>query len=494
LGTSDIGLFRNGEKAVSLKKQTFTAIRWTTLAMVGRSVLQFAQMAILARMLAPADFGLMAMVVSVTAFMQVFTDLGVSTAIIHYQDVSQGQLSSLYWLNVTVGLILAVLLMAASPLVSGFLFHQPALQPILMIISVNFLFLAIGQQVRVMAEKALQFSVLAKVEISAALGGCATAVVWAWHTPTVYALVAGALVSGFLQTLLLWLLASQGWRPEFRFRAREIGHFLKFGGYIMGGDFVNSLNRQADILIGGRIFPAAILGSYSLPRNLSMNIAAVTNPIITRVGLPVMAKTQHDRTFLKSVYLKTIRMTASVNFPVYIALAVFSRDAVVIVFGKRWINSAHLLVFLAVFGMFRSCGNPAGSLVYAVGKADLAFRWNLALFFVIFPALWLASHFGISGLAAGQAVLMAGFVIPMWYFLIRPHCGARLGEYLLTLLSPLFAALFAVLAGYLAVLHLTTPLWRLGGAALVAMPVYLAVSWVVNRSWLIAMRQLIFRQ
>jgi O-antigen/teichoic acid export membrane protein len=262
----------------------------------------------------------------------------------------------------------------------------------------------------------------------------------------------------------------------------------------MAGDFVNSLNRQADILIGGRIFPAAILGSYSLPRNLSLNIAAVTNPIITRVGLPVMAKTQHDASFLKSVYLKTMRMTASVNFPVYIALAVFSREAVVIVFGKRWIDSAPLLVFLAIFGMFRSCGNPAGSLVYAVGKADLAFRWNLALFIVMFPGLWLASHFGISGLAAGQAVLTAGLVIPMWHFLIRPSCGAGLGEYLLALLSPLAAALVAVLAGYLAVSHLTTPIWRITVAALVAMPVYVAASWVLNRSWLIAMRHLIFRR
>jgi O-antigen/teichoic acid export membrane protein len=153
-----------------------------------------------------------------------------------------------------------------------------------------------------------------------------------------------------------------------------------------------------------------------------------------------------------------------------------------------------LLVFLAIFGMFRSCGNPVGSLLLAVGKADLSLLWNLILFFVMFPALWLASHFGITGLAAGQAVLMAGLVIPMWYFLIRPHCGARLGEYLLTLLNPLLAAFIAVFAGYLAVLHLTTPLWRLGGAALVAMPVYLAASWVVNRSWLTAMRQLIFRQ
>jgi len=462
--------------------------------MVGRASLQFVQMAILARMLAPADFGLMAIVLSVTAFMQVFTDLGVSTAIIHYQDISESQLSSLYWLNVSVGTALMVLLMAASPLISASIFHQPALQPILILISLNFLFLAVGQQVRVMAEKALHFSVLAKVEISAALGGCVAAITWACFAPTVYALVAGVLVNGFLQALLLWLLASEGWRPAPRFHVRGIGHFLKFGAYIMAGDFVNSLNRQADVLIGGRMFPAAILGSYSLPRNLSMSVANVTNPIVTRVGLPVMAKTQHDKAFLKSVYLKTMRMTASVNFPIYILLAAFSRDAVILVLGKRWIDSAPLLVLLAIFGMFRSCGNPAGSLLLAVGKADLSFRWNLALVFVVFPVLWGASHFHIIGLAAGQAGLMIGMVVPMWYFLIRPYCGARLGEYLLTLLAPLIAATCAVLTGYLSVSHLTAPIWRLACAVLVAAPVYVAISWLVNRSWLTAMQQLLLRR
>lgn len=462
--------------------------------MVGRSALQFGQMMIVARLLAPEDFGLMAIVVSVTAFMQVFTDLGVSTAIIHYQDVSESELSSLYWLNLLAGVVLMLLLDAASPWIGKLIFHESALVPVLALISVNFVFLAAGQQLRATAEKALRFAVLARVEILAAVGGSLTAVVWAWYSPSVYALVAGVLVNGFLQALLLWLLASDGWRPAFRVHLREARRFLKFGVYLIGSDFVNSLNRQADILVGGRFFPASVLGIYSLPRNLSLNIASVTNPIITRVGLPVMAKTQEDKVFLKSVYLKTMRMTASVNFPIYLVIAVFSSDVVRVVFGAKWLSSAPLLVFLAMWGMFRSCGNPAGSLLYAVGKANLAFWWNVAQLFIVFPILWGAAHFGIEGLAVGQVIVMGGILVPAWYFLILPNCGARLGEYLLTLLSPLAAGFVAVFAGYLAALHLTASLLRLGAVAAVAIPVYFAVSWIVNRSWVVAMRQLALRQ
>lgn len=483
-----------GKEAMSLKKQTFTAVRWTTLASLGRAALRFGQIAILARLLVPADFGLMAIVASITAFMQVFADLGVSTAIIHYQDISSDQLSSLYWLNVMIGLVLALALVATSPWISHSIFHQPALVPILALMSINFIFFAAGQQLVAQGEKALIFPVLARVEILATLGGSVTAVIWAWLSPTVYALVAGVLMSGFLRTLLLWLLASQGWRPTLRFRPREIDRFLRFGAYTMGATFLNSLGGQADVLIGGRFFSAATLGSYSLPRNLSLNIVGITNPIITRVGLPVMAKTQEDRAFLKTVYLKTMRMTASVNFPVFIACAVFSRDVVLLLFGAKWTASAHLLIYLAFYGMLRSCINPVGSLVYAVGKAELHFWWDFARLMVVFPVLWVASRFGISGIAEGQMLVVAGLLIPAWYFLVRPHCDAGLGENLMTLLSPLVAALFAVLVGYLAVAHWNAPVYRLGGMLLVGVPAYLAASLVVNRSWVTAMRELILRR
>ena len=479
---------------MSLKAETFSAIRWTTVAMVGRSALQFGQMMILARLLAPADFGVMAIVVSVTAFMLVFTDLGVSTAIIHYQEVTHEELSSLYWLNVLVGAVLMILLIVTSPWISRLIFHEPALTPFLALISVNFVFLALGQQLRVVAEKTLRFAMLARVEILAAIGGSATAVIWAWYWPSVYALVAGVLVNGFLQAALLWLLGSDGWRPAARLHLRGIRRFLKFGAYIVAGDFVNSLNRQADILVGGRFFSASILGTYSLPRNLCLNLSLVTNPIITRVGLPVMAKTQTDTAFLRSVYLKTMRMTASVNVPVYLGIAVFSRDVVWVAFGPKWLNSAPLLVFLAIWGLFRSVANPVGSLLFAVGKADRSFWSNIVQLCIVFPGLWTVAHFGIQGLAIGQIAIMAGALIPGWYFLVRPCCGARLGEYLMTLLGPLSAGLFAVLIAYLTVGHLNAPLWRLAGMALVGLPAYLLASALVNRSWLTAMQQLVLRR
>ena len=456
--------------------------------------LRFLKVMAIARLLTPHDFGIMAIVISVTGFLQIFADLGVGAAIVHYRDISQRELSSLYWLNIAVGVILTLLLVCGSHPISVWIYHKPEIEPVLLLMSTNFLVVAMGQQLRTVAEKTLQFSAVSKIDIVAVLVGGVTAVIWAWWAPSVYPLVADTLINSVVQTVLLWLFASRGWRPDFHLQISEVKKFLKFGAYMLASGFVNNANRGADILVGGRFLPAASLGAYSLPRNFCSNILGITNSTLTRVGFPMMAKAQEDKAFLKSVYLKTLRMTASVNFPIYLAVAVFARDVTIVLFGAKWVNSAPLLVFLAMWAMFRSCGNPSSSLIYAVGKARLAFWWNVVQLLVVFPVAWISSHYGVEGLAIGQLAFMVGMLIPTWYVLIRPNCGARLGEYMLTFLSPLATAFFAVFVAHWAVMAWSIPIWRLAGMMLVAVPVYLLASMVTNRTWVAAMQQLVLRR
>ena len=195
---------------MNLKQRAFSAIRWTTFAMIANTGLQFAQMAILARLLVPSDFGLMAMVMAVMAFVHVFTDLGVSNAIIHHQEISEEELSSLYWLNFLVGAILALVLMLGSYPISSYLFNQPHLQPILALISVSVLFIAAGQQIRILSEKALNFSIVAKIEVSSTFVAFCVSILWALIKPSVYALVAGVVISEAVKSLLLWVFARNG--------------------------------------------------------------------------------------------------------------------------------------------------------------------------------------------------------------------------------------------------------------------------------------------
>lgn len=478
---------------MTLRKQTFSGVRWTTFSSLGRAVLQFAQIAILARLLTPADFGLIALVVAIIAFLQVFADAGISNAIIHYQDIAQEQLSSLYWLNVCVSAVLALTLVAISHRVAAW-YQQPPLQYLLMLAAVTLVVGALGQQIRVVAQKNLRFADLAKVELIAALLGFLVAVSLAWMGAGVYSLISGSLMTAAVGCLLVWLRLSEGWRPQARLRLAEIRQFLKFGAYMIGNNLANTFNSQIDILLGGRLLGVQSIGLYSVPKDLSLRIGNIINPIITQVGLPVMAKAHCDEALLRRVYLQTMRMTASVNFPIYIALGLFASEIVHLLLGQKWHDAIPLLHIFAVWALLRSAYNPVGSLLMAKGRANLSFKWNLALLIFMPPAIWVGSQFGVSGMAIALTMLYILLYWPVWYFLVRPLCGVKLGEYSVQMAVPLALSIIAGMIGYLSSYLLEGDLLRLIVGVSVGGLVYLGLSWQFNRVWVVAMLELVSGQ
>lgn len=474
---------------MTLRKQTFSGVRWTTFSSLGRAVLQFVQIAILARLLTPADFGLIALVIAIVAFLQVFADAGISNAIIHYQDIAQEQLSSLYWLNVSVSAALALMLAVSSYWMAAW-YQQPQLQDLLILAAVTLVVGALGQQIRVLAQKNLRFADLAKVELMAALVGFFVAVTLALGGVGVYALIIGTLITAVVGCVLVWWRLSEGWRPLVRLRLAEISQYLKFGAYMIGNNLINTFNSQVDILIGGRLLGAQAMGVYSVPKDLSLRISAVINPIITQVGLPVMAKAQGDEVLLKRVYLQTMRMTASVNFPIYVALGIFAPDVVNILLGSQWHDAIPLLQIFAVWALFRSTNNPVGSLLMARGRANLSFKWNLVWLFITPPVVWWSSQFGVFVMTVWMAGLSIAAYLPVWYFLVRPLCGAELGEYSVQMAVPLVLSVVGGIAGYFSVYLLDESLLRLLIGLSIGGLVYLGLSWRFNRVWVDAMMEL----
>jgi lipopolysaccharide exporter len=475
---------------MSLRNKTFSAVRWTTFSSLGRAALQFLQIAILARLLAPADFGLIALVVSIMAFLQIFSDAGISNAIIHYQDITQEQLSSLYWLNVSVSTVLALTLASSSYWVASW-FQQPALQYLLILAAVTLVVGALGQQIRVRAQKNLRFADLARVELIASLVGFVAAVSLAWMGAGVYALIAGSLTTAAVGCLLVWLRLAEGWRPQAQFRLAEIGQFIKFGAYMVGNNLANTFNSQIDILLGGRLLGVQSIGLYSVPKDLSLRISDIMNPIISQVGLPVMAKAQGDEALLKRVYLQTMRMTASINFPIYVALELFAPEIIHLLLGQQWHDAIPLLRIFAIWALLRSTGNPVGSLLMARGRADLSLKWNMVWLLIMPPSIWAGSQFGVSGMAIAMASLSVLVYWPNWYFLVRPMCGAKLGEYSAQLAVPLILSIIAGLVGYASAYLLDGNMPRLAIGLAFGGLTYFVVSWRFNRIWVDAMMELL---
>ena len=478
---------------MTLRRQTFSAVRWTTLDSAGKALLRVASIAVLARILAPEDYGLMAIVSVILGLASMFADLGMNSAYVQRKDVTQEQRSSLYWLNVAMSACLAVLLVAISPLVATF-YGDPRLSPLIMLSASTIVFIALGQQVKMSAEKELRFAGVVSLSLIASLIGFAVAILAALAGWGVYALVVSVIAGAALSSAFYWFFVADGWRPMWRLRKDDIQSFLGFGSATVGNNVASYLGRSADIFLGGRLLGASDLGLFSVPRTLVLELGGMVNAIVTRVGFPLIAKVQSDIDRVRSIYLKTMNMTAATNAPLYIGIAFFAPDIVTLVLGEGWEKSGELFRVLALWGGLRSTGNPVGSLLYGMGRAGLSLKWNMWLLLIVPPAVWLGSQNGAVGIAWALLLVQVVLFVPAWFFLVRPVCKAKLIDYSVAALRPFVLAALAVGPAYVVASQLDDVVARLFVGVLISAPLYWLFSWVGNREWVLAMLELLGRK
>lgn len=475
---------------MTLRKSAFAAVRWTSMAMMGRAIIAFAQIVILSRLLDPADFKLVAIAITIVNVGVLFTDMGLSNALISFRDVTDSELSSLFWLNVLIGAAMTAAVAAGSPLIASF-YGDARLVPLILTGSSAFFITSLGQQQRALAEKHLRFDLLFWIDVGSALVALAVAVAMALAGFGAGSIVLGNVVNATGVAALSWLLLADGWRPRLELRLASVRRFLAFGANVIGVQLFNALALNGDVILGGRLLPGATLGYYFQPRDLCMRIMFVVNPIVTRVSFPLLASIAHDKAKVRSVYLKAMNMTASVNFPIYAFLAVFSPEVVAIVLGPKWEASAPIMRALTIWCAVRSVGNPVGSLMFATGATRRAMMSSALVALAVFACTAIGGSFGVVGIPVALTALYAMLIPAFWAFLIRPTCGAGFVEYHKTLLWPALTTFCAVAAALAVLPFLDGPLPRLilGGAAGVLS--YLASSWFINRDWLTSMAELL---
>lgn len=471
---------------MSLRGRLLPAAGWTAVSAFTRAGLHLLQVAVLARFLDSEDFGLMAMTGIMLGLGHLFSDFGLGSAYIQRQSVSERERSSLYWLNLVGGVGLAALLSLCSPLLARF-FNEPQLVPLICLSSLVFPIQACGQQLRMHAEKRLAFGRIGRIEVLAAFLGMAAGVLAAWDGWGVYALVLSTMIVALAETLLAWLLLADGWRPQRHFDMQAVRPFLNFGIGLVGSNLMSHLTLTIDIFIGGHFFPAAQLGLYSVPRNLLLQAYFVTNPIVTRVGFPLMSRMQNSAGDVRMLYLAAVGASLAMNAPIYVACVFFAEEIVAILLGPAWGGAVQYMQILALWGLMRSIGNPVGSLLASQGRTGLAFRWNCLLLFGTVPILMLGASFSLSGLAWAMLSCMCLLWLPVWHFLIRPACGLDLGTYAVACVRPILFASLAVAAGYAVSRDVTEPIQRLLLGMLVTIPVYGALTWKFNRQWWLAL-------
>jgi len=414
---------------LSIKKQAISGVKWTSISTAVVAINGLLKISILTRFLDKADFGLIAITLLVLGFTELFIDMGLSIAIIHKQNITRKEYSSLYWINFVFSIILCGIIILISPIIAEF-YREPELLKLLPLMSIILILSAIGRQFKTIEQKSLNFRRIATIVIGSSLGSLLLAVILAIKGFGVYSLVYAALAQYFMSNISFFLLGIIKNKILFRFSYQEVKPFLKIGIFQVGSQVINYFNRNLDILIVGKFFGSDVLGGYSLAKQLVFRPGQMINPVLTRVGAPVLAKFQGSIQLLRKNYLKLINLIVAINVPIYLGIFILAPLLVSILYGENYVEIAGLVRILSMYMLVRSLFNPVGSLVVATGRTDLEFYWNLFTFAFIPIAIIIGSRFSIEGVALGMLFAMILLFVPFWWFLIRRMINVDLITYL----------------------------------------------------------------
>jgi lipopolysaccharide exporter len=426
----------------AVKSKVLAGIRWTGLSQILTGVIQFAQIAILAHWLTPTEFGLMAMVLLILTVVSAVADGGVSAALIHVQDITDPQRSTLYWLHLGLAALFSLVMIAAAPLIAQFS-GDASLEGMIRWATLSVMFAAIGTQFRMFFHKELRFGPVATMEIAAAAMQLSVAWILAAMQFGAWSLLIGHISGTFVGMVWMLTIGLRHWKPTLRFELSGLTRFVRFGVYNMGEKLILFLGSRIDQLVITSLFGLQWLGLYSMALNLVIYPIQRINATVTQVTFPLFARHQDDRAMLRGAYLRVLRALTLLNAPLLAGVMVTAPVFVPTLFGPQWGESVYIIQVLCLYAYHRSTGSPAGSLLQALGRTDLGFHWNLLLTSLTVPVIWWGgTTFGIPGMLWGMVGLHTVMAVAYYPLVIKRLIGDSVMDYTRILVLPvLYAAM-----------------------------------------------------
>ncbi|WP_375504710.1 lipopolysaccharide biosynthesis protein [uncultured Jatrophihabitans sp.] len=386
--------------AASVGAAARRGVAWTAASKLAIQLVQFGTTVVLARLLTPTDYGLVAIVLVFTAFASLFTDLGLGAAIVHRSDPDHETLSTAFWLNALSGLALTGLFCGlAYPL--ALLFGHRSLTGLIMVGSIGFTISLYVVQLALL-EKSMNFRLIAKIEFSAVVIYTVATVTLALLHFGPYSLVLGNLVQVLFTTTMMSRAVS--WRPTKTFSRTAVRQLWAYSGHLVGFNIINYWGRNSDNLLIGKFLGAAPLGIYARSFNLMMLPVQQVTGVLGRVLFPAFARLAEDRERLREAYARTVVVMTTVAFPVSVGLACCATPFVSVLYGPRWVSVGPVLAILALSAPPQVISGAVGPLFQALGLTAAQFRRGLVSTLVGVVAIVVGLHWGVRGVAVGLLV------------------------------------------------------------------------------------------
>ena len=389
------------EQPPSLRKRAVHGVFWSGLERLGPKTVQFIVSVVLARLLTPAEFGLIGMIMVFIALGNVLLNSGFGAALIQKQDATETHYSSVFYANLLLSLVAAGMLWLAAPWIARF-YAQPMLIAPTRVLGLNFLFTAFGLIQTTLLTKQLDFKTQAKVRLLAVGGSGVVGISMALLGAGIWSLVFQSLSNTLFDSLLLWGFSR--WRPR---RALDLGALRELFGFssrMLASGVLDTLFRNIYNIVIGKMFLPADLGYYTRANSLQQIPSQTLSNVIGRVTFPLFSEIQQQPERIRNGVRKALRTVALINFPLMIGLIVTARPLIVTLIGEKWLPAVPYLQLLAVAGMFYPLSAINLNVLLARGRSDLFLRLEIIKKTLIVIALLISWRWGIEAIIFGQII------------------------------------------------------------------------------------------
>lgn len=391
----------------SLKVRAVSAVWWSGAEIAVRYGVQFVVTIILARLLAPADFGLIAMLLVFTTLAALLAEGGLGSALIQRQNTTADDETTAFIATLSVACLLATVLGLAAPWIARF-YSEPRLVALLRVLVWVLPLGALATVPHALLSKRLDFKTRVGAEVCASVGSATLALWLAWRGYGASSLVWQAVSGAALRALSLWALA--GWHPKGRFRLDALSRLLGFGGFLLLAGTLSMGAVRLQSLMIGRLFDARTLGFYALAQDTQQAPAQLVTSLLNRVGLPVFSSVAVNAEHLASVFGLALRVSMFLFFPAMVCLAVTAQPLVQILYGSAWTPAGPLLVPLALAASLWPLHVLNLAALSACGRTDVILRLEVMKAAISVPLVLAAAIIGVEAVAWS---VLAGSVASM---------------------------------------------------------------------------------
>ncbi|MBI5623643.1 MAG: MOP flippase family protein [Elusimicrobia bacterium] len=427
------------------------AARWSVGARWLRHAIQGVALMALARFLQPEDFGLVGMAAILVGAANALGDFGTMSVLVQRPDPSRRLWTSLFWVQVALGLAMTGVLWLAAPLTASF-FHEPRVSALLRGLSVSVAVASLGMAHQARLMRAMRFDLLGMAEVFGVAGGAILGLSAALSDAGPWSLVVQGVAGSALSTACLWL--AEPWRPGGRIDVAELRSVSGYSLTMTGSSIATYANRQLDQLLVGRFLGAQALGWYSLATRLMLLPLLAITWNVSRVLFPALSRVQHDLGKFRRGYLDAVSLVAMVSFPMMLALMAAADPFVRVAFGKGWEAAVPLVRILSFVGLVQSITSLSHAVFRASGRTGLQFGLDILGTMVLAAAFWVGLRWGAIGVAAAYAVATAALLYP-GLLVVLPLMGLALNDWAKALWRPLVCA--GGMGGVLVVVSATLP-------------------------------------